>query len=115
MHLQGRGIILCFAIISILLLVSSCRNNGAAPASVGPATAVPVVRTLPPLPARPLSAKLQQLRARAMREAADLRELQFTDDVGMAELSGWEYGTRASEMTEVLGGDELRSLSKLAA
>ncbi len=50
-----------------------------------------------------------------MREAADLRELQFKGDVGMAELSGWEYGTRASEMTEVLGGDELRSLSKLAS
>lgn len=44
-----------------------------------------------------------------------MRELAFTGDIGMAELSGWEYGTRASEMTEVLGGDELRSLSKLAA
>jgi hypothetical protein len=32
----------------------------------------------------------------------------------MAELSGWEYGTRASEMAEVLGGEELRGLSKLA-
>jgi len=115
MRVQGRGVILCFAIISILLIVSSCRNNDGSPQSVSPATAVPVVRTLPPLPARPLSTKLQELRARAMREAADLRELQFTDDVGMAELSGWEYGTRASEMTEVLGGDELRSLSKLAA
>jgi hypothetical protein len=115
MRVQGRGIILCFAIISILLIVSSCRNNGARQMSVSPATAVPVVRTLPPLPERPLSPKLEQLRSRAMREAADLRELQFTGDVGMAELSGWEYGTRASEMTEVLGGDELRSLSRLAS
>src|ERR1043165_5660016 len=115
MRVQGRGIILCFAIISILLIVSSCRNDGARQTSVSPATAVPVVRTLPPLPERPLSPKLEQLRSRAMREAADLRELQFTGDVGMAELSGWEYGTRASEMTEVLGGDELRSLSKLAS
>jgi hypothetical protein len=32
----------------------------------------------------------------------------------MSELSGWEYGTRASEMAQVLGGEELRGLSKLA-
>lgn len=82
---------------------------------MSPATAVPVVRTLPPLPVRPLSPKLEELRARAMREAAGLRELEFKDGVGMAELSGWEYGTRASEMAEILGGDELRQLSKLAA
>src|SRR5690349_1702369 len=110
MRVQGRGIILGFAIICILFIVSSCRNNVVAPASVSPATAVAVIRNLPPLPVRPHSPKLQELRACAMRQAADLRELQFTGDVGMAELSGWEYGTRASKMTEVLGGDELRSL-----
>lgn len=82
---------------------------------MSPATIVPVARTLPPLPVRPLTQKLQEMRARAMREAADLRGLQFTSDVGMAELSGWEYGTRASEMAQVLGGDDLRALSKLAA
>lgn len=32
----------------------------------------------------------------------------------MTELTGWEYGRRAVEMTAVLGGDELRSLSRLA-
>jgi hypothetical protein len=44
-----------------------------------------------------------------------LRELPFTNDVGMSELSGWEYGTRASEMAHVLGGDDLRALGRLAA
>src|SRR5919202_3544309 len=51
-----------------------------------------------------------------MRAASDLRELPFkSGGVGMAELSGWEYGTRAREMAEILGGDELRALSRLAA
>jgi hypothetical protein len=69
---------------------------------------------LPPLPVRPLSKKLQEMRERAMRAAAGLRELEWTGEVGMSELSGWEYGTRASEMAQVLGGEELRSLSRLA-
>jgi hypothetical protein len=80
------------------------------------AAPVAVARTLPPLPARPLSAEMQAVRARNMRAASDLRELPFkTGEVGMAELSGWEYGTRTREMAEILGGDELRALSKLAA
>lgn len=37
----------------------------------------------------------------------------MTGDVGMVELSGWEYGTRTREMTELLGGDDLRALGKL--
>ena len=49
-----------------------------------------------------------------MRVSAGLRELAWTGEVGMSELSGWEYGTRASEMAQVLGGEELRGLSKLA-
>jgi hypothetical protein len=85
---------------------------------VSPALAAPLVvaRTLPPLPGRPLSTEMQAVRARNMRVASDLRELPFkTGDVGMAELSGWEYGTRTREMAEILGGDELRALGKLAA
>jgi hypothetical protein len=50
-----------------------------------------------------------------MSAVSDLRELPFTGEVGMAELSGWEYGTRTREMAETLGGEELRTLSKLAA
>ncbi|HEV2914922.1 MAG TPA: hypothetical protein VGX92_16720 [Pyrinomonadaceae bacterium] len=118
MGIQGRGIISCssVAIIIIALLVASCgnkrgRNIGASPAT----TVVTVERTLPPLPVRPLSPRLRELRARAMEEAARLRELGWKDEVGMAELSGWEYGTRANEMAQALGGDELRALGRLAA
>ena len=116
MRVQGRGIILCFFIISSFLLVISCGNKRSGRTSVAPAAAIaPVARTLPPLPARAMSPKVLEMRARAMRVAATLRELSFTGEVGMAELSGWEYGTRASEMAQVLGGDELRALSRLAA
>ncbi|HEX8138894.1 MAG TPA: hypothetical protein VF544_15100 [Pyrinomonadaceae bacterium] len=81
----------------------------------GPATVVPTVeRTLPPLPVRPLSPELLRMRARAMEEVARLRELSWKNEVGMTELSGWEYGTRANEMAQALGGDELRALGKLA-
>jgi hypothetical protein len=62
-----------------------------------------------------MSPKVLEMRARAMRAASTLRELSFTGEVGMAELSGWEYGTRASEMAQLLGGEELRALSRLAA
>lgn len=70
---------------------------------------------MPPLPVRPLSPKLLELRARAMDVTSRLRELGWKSEVGMTELSGWEYGTRANEMAQALGGDELRALGKLAA
>jgi hypothetical protein len=95
-------------------MVAACGNKAARHSSVAPAAAVPVARTLPPLPVRPLSKKLEETRERAMRVAASLRELPWTGEVGMSELSGWEYGTRATEMAQVLGGEELRSLSRLA-
>jgi hypothetical protein len=117
MRTQGRGIICCSVIILILLTLVSCGNKRAGQTRVNPATAtaVPVERRLPPLPARALTPKLKEMRARAMRVATDLRELKFTGEVGMSELSGWEYGTRASEMAHVLGGDDLRILGRLAA
>jgi len=116
MRTQGRIVIFCLAIITTLLLVVSCGNKRAGQTRVSPATVtVPVERTLAPLPARALTPKLKEMRARAMRTAAELRELQFTGEVGMSELSGWEYGTRASEMAHVLGGDDLRILGRLAA
>ncbi|MFN2454258.1 MAG: hypothetical protein ABR577_08560 [Pyrinomonadaceae bacterium] len=74
-----------------------------------------MARTLPPLPTHPLPAKLEELRVRQSAVAAKLRELEWKNDVGMTELSGWEYGTRTREMAEVLGGDELRALGRLAA
>ncbi|HKR01647.1 MAG TPA: hypothetical protein VJT09_13290, partial [Pyrinomonadaceae bacterium] len=114
MRTRGRGIPYSFIILT-LLLVAACGNKRAGQsARISPATAAPVARTLPPLPARPLSPKLKEMRTRAMHTAAELRELQFKTEVGMSELSGWEYGTRASEMAQVLGGEELRALGRLA-
>lgn len=55
------------------------------------------------------------MRARAMGVVARLRELDWKNEVGMAELSGWDYGTRANEMAHTLGGDELRALGRLGA
>jgi hypothetical protein len=118
MRIQGRGTIFFgLVIIIISLLIAACGNNRSAGTSTasGPASVVPVARTLAPLPVRPLSPKLKAMRERAMRTASQLRELDFKDEVGMTELSGWEYGTRTREMAEVLGGDELRALGKLAA
>ncbi len=115
MKRQGRGIFyFCVGIVIISVMIAACGNKTARHSSVAPAAAVPVARTLPPLPVRPLSKKLEAMRERAMRVAASLRELPWTGEVGMSELSGWEYGTRASEMAQVLGGEELRSLSRLA-
>lgn len=76
---------------------------------------MPVARSLPPLPNRPLSPELRAMRDRAMRDSAELRGLAFTGEVGMTELSGWEYGKRTTESAEVLGGEDMRALGRLAA
>lgn len=117
MRTQGRGIIYSFVIFLTFLAIASCGNRRGeqTPVSQGTVSAVPVARRLPPLPARALTPKLKEMQARAMREAASLRELKFTGEVGMSELSGWEYGTRASEMAHVLGGDDLGILGRLAS
>ncbi|MGA9997467.1 MAG: hypothetical protein WBP93_18755, partial [Pyrinomonadaceae bacterium] len=68
--MRGKGIIIgsCILIISIVaLLAASCGNNRSTRVSVSAATAVvPVARTLPPLPVRPLSRKLEAMRARTL-------------------------------------------------
>ena len=74
----------------------------------------PPQRTLPPLPVRPLSPRLKALRERAMGDAARVRGLEWADDVGMTELSGWEYGTRTKEIADALGTEDLKALSRLA-
>src|ERR1043165_6496739 len=74
----------------------------------------PPQRTLPPLPVRPLSPRLRALRERAMADAARVRGLEWAGDVGMTELSGWEYGTRTKEIADVLGTEDLKALSRLA-
>jgi len=115
MFVQNKFLILC-CLMAILAFAVGCEDKRTVRArSTAAGALMPVARTLPPLPARPLSAKLQEMRARQSMVASKLRELAWTGDVGMAELSGWEYGTRTSEMAEVLGGDELRALGRLAA
>ena len=74
----------------------------------------PPQRTLPPLPQRPLSPRLKTLRERAMGEASRVRGLDWLGEVGMTELSGWEYGTRTKEIADVLGTEDLKALSRLA-
>ncbi len=117
MRATGKVKILLLFIVIISLLTASvaCSDKRSARTNVGPATAVPVARSLPPLPVRPLSPELRSMRERAMREAAELRGLAFTGEVGMTELSGWEYGKRTMEMAQILGGEEMRALGRLAA
>lgn len=78
-------------------------------------TVVAATRRLSPLPVRPLSAKTKALRAQAAEDASLWRGLRWLDEPGMTEMTGWEYGTRTREMAEVLGGDDLRTLGRLAS
>ncbi|MBA2502913.1 MAG: hypothetical protein H0V27_08540 [Pyrinomonadaceae bacterium] len=115
--LKNRRYIIIIILIASVLFAAGCNNKRAGRRGGGagayPAAALPAVRTLPPLPVRPLSPELQELRVRAATAAATTRELAWDSDVGMTELSGWEYGTRSREMAEVLGGNDLRVLSRL--
>ncbi|HEX6625595.1 MAG TPA: hypothetical protein VF064_17905 [Pyrinomonadaceae bacterium] len=114
---MGRGLIFYTAIVALVALVVvqfvACGDKGAEPA----AAVVPTVaarRTLSPLPERALSPRLKAARERAMRAAAAARGLAWKGEVGMTELSGWEYGTRTKEIAEVLGTEDLSGFSKLA-
>jgi hypothetical protein len=122
MRTRGFGIKFLFVILaaSVLLGASGCGKKSSEAArrsssSVQAASVVPLAaRSLSPLPARALSAQLQALRAELMRETAVARGLEWKSEVGMTELSGWEYGTRSKELAEVLGGDDFKALSSLA-
>jgi hypothetical protein len=117
MRLKSKGTIIFGAIAIIVItsfLAASCGEKRTASRSANRSDETQVTRTLPPLPVRPLSEKLKAMRAGAMRQASELRELPWKSEVGMAELSGWEYGSRTSEMAQSLGGEELRALSRLA-
>jgi hypothetical protein len=112
-RLKGK-LLFIISVVILSLLAASCGNSGAR-TNIAPASTVPVARTLPPLPVRPLSPELRAMRDRAMRDSAELRGLAFTGEVGMTELSGWEYGKRTTEAAEVLGGEDMRALGRLAA
>jgi hypothetical protein len=49
-----------------------------------------------------------------MESAARVRGLEWKSEVGLTELSGWEYGTRTKEIADVFGTDDLKGMSKLA-
>src|SRR5215207_3546213 len=98
-----------------LLVAKRSRSREASPVLAAAADApAPARRSLPPLPLRPLSPRLKSLRERAAESASRVRGLEWRGEVGMTELSGWEYGTRTKEIAEVLGTDDLKGLSSLA-
>ncbi|MCA1593421.1 MAG: hypothetical protein LC754_12390 [Acidobacteria bacterium] len=103
-------------VVVLASLVAACGKKPAGSRSVAAAVSVPIAprRSLPPLPSRALTPRLQALRARAMEAAARTRGLEWQSDVGMTELSGWEYGTRTKEIADVLGTDDLKGMSELA-
>src|SRR5256714_3633395 len=119
MRTRGSHLLIFFLTLAVVaaglaaFVVKRSRSRGVAPASVM-AAPTPLRRTLPPLPARPLSPRLKALRERAMEAASKTRGLDWLSAVGMTELSGWEYGTRTKEFADVLGTDDLKGLSRLA-
>jgi hypothetical protein len=121
MRTRGRLIILISVVTiagSVALLAGACGNKRGVDGSSGRATQAASVATeasaLSPLPERKLSPELDRVRARVAQRVAAARELAWQSEPRMIELTGWEYGTRAREMTEMLGGEELRALSRLA-
>ncbi|PYT02444.1 MAG: hypothetical protein DMF65_06560 [Acidobacteria bacterium] len=119
MRTRGSHLLIFFLTLAVVaaglaaLVAKRSRSRGVAPASAMTAP-TPLRRTLPPLPARPLSPRMKALRERAMEAASKTRGLDWLSDVGMTELSGWEYGTRTKEIADVLGTDDLKGLSRLA-
>ena len=119
MRTRGSRLVIFFLTLAVVaagvavFVGKRSRSRGVVPALavVEPA---PPQRTLAPLPARTLSPGLKSLRARAMDAASRERRLEWAGDVGMIELSGWEYGTRTKEIADVLGTEDLKGLSRLA-
>jgi hypothetical protein len=121
MRTRGRLIVLTAIVViagSVALLAGACGSKRGSSDSRGRATQAASVATkahaLSPLPERELSPELDRVRARVAERTAGARELAWVSPPRMIELTGWEYGTRAREMTESLGGEELRALSRLA-
>src|ERR1051326_6108297 len=100
-HLLIFFITLTVVAVGIAVLVSRrSRSRSFSPALASSEPEQPR-RTLPPLPKRPLTPRLKSLRESAMEEASKVRGLEWTGEVGMTELSGWEYGTRTKEIADV--------------
>jgi hypothetical protein len=120
MRTRGRLILLItivFVACVAALLAGACGSKRKASIqnhATQAASNDPAARTLSPLPERTLSPALDSMRLRLMQKLSGERELPWVSEPRMIELTGWEYGTRAGEMAEVLGGEDLRSLSRLA-
>jgi hypothetical protein len=120
MRARGRLIVLITVVIvagGAALLAGACGTKRASTVqsrATQAASVAPASRTLSPLPERALSPALDGVRLRLTQKVSGARELPWVSEPGMIELTGWEYGTRAGEMAEVLGGDDLRALSRLA-
>jgi hypothetical protein len=120
MRTRGSHLLIFFLILAAVaggiaaLVAKRSRSRAVAPAALASADPAPPRRTLPPLPARALSPRLKSLRERAMETASRTRGLEWRGEVGMTELSGWEYGTRTKEIADVLATDDLKALSRLA-
>src|SRR5215218_7908105 len=121
MRTRGSHLLVLFVVLAAVaagvavLLAMRSRSRVVSPvAAAMPDAPAPARRTLPPLPLRPLSPRLKSLRERAAESASRVRGLEWRGEVGMTELSGWEYGTRTKEIADVLGTDDLKGLSRLA-
>lgn len=121
MRTRGSHLFIFFAVLAaaaVGLAVLTAKRSRSREASPLAAAAVdspaPARRSLPPLPRRPLSPRLKSLRERAAESASRVRGLGWRGEVGMTELSGWEYGTRTKEIADVLGTDDLKGLGRLA-
>jgi len=117
MHTPAPRVTFHLAIASaVVLIFAACGLERSTPRRVmQPATVLlPPTRSLPPLPVRPLSPRLEAARERVAAAAAAMRDLEWKSKPGMTELTGWEYGTRTKVVAETLGGDDLKALSQLA-
>src|SRR5215218_9486778 len=121
MRTRGSHLLVLFVVLAAVaagvavLLAMRSRSRVVSPvAAAMPDAPAPARRTLPPLPLRPLSPRLKSLRERAAESASRVRGLGWRGEVGMTELSGWEYGTRTKEIADVLATDDLKALSRLA-
>jgi hypothetical protein len=96
-------ILVALAVGLLVLMTKRSRSREVSPVPALAEAPAPARRSLPPLPQRPLSARLRSLRERAADAASRERGLEWRGEVGMTELSGWEYGTRTKEIADVLG------------
>ena len=119
MRARGKRFINGFLIVLLLAGFAGACKKSSAPRSVAPGPALampepaPPERKLPPLPTRALSPRLRAMRERAMETAAEKRGLVWLGEVGMTELSGWEYGARTKELADVIGTEDLTGLGRL--